>query len=152
MASVNKVILIGHLGADPEIRSFPNGGRIGNFRMATSESWTDKSSGEKRERTEWHSIVVQPDGLVGVAEKYLRKGSKAYVEGELRTRKWQDRDGHDRYTADVVIGFRGALVLLDRRSNRPPPADQDSYASRPAGEYARTAAPPTDDLDDDVPF
>ena len=115
MSSVNKVILVGNLGADPEIKSFPNGGKIANIRIATSESWTDRQSGEKKERTEWHSIVIRGDGLAGVAEKYLRKGSKIYVEGSLQTRKWQDKDGNDRYSTEVVLsGPRAVLTMLDK--------------------------------------
>jgi len=112
--SVNKVILIGNLGADPEIKSFQNGGRIANIRIATSENWKDRMTGERKERTEWHNVVINGDGLVGVVERYLKKGSKVYVEGSLRTRKWQDRDGNDRYTTEVVIaGMGGALTMLD---------------------------------------
>ncbi|MBB5704707.1 single-stranded DNA-binding protein [Sphingopyxis panaciterrulae] len=112
--SVNKVILIGNLGADPEIKSFQNGGRIANIRIATSESWKDRMTGERKERTEWHNVVINGDGLVGVVERYLKKGSKVYIEGSLRTRKWQDRDGNDRYTTEVVIaGIGGALTMLD---------------------------------------
>ena len=113
MSSVNKCIIIGNLGADPEIKSFQNGGKIANFRIATSESWKDKSTGEKKERTEWHSITAQGDGLVGVVERYLKKGSKVYIEGKLQTRKWQDRDGQDRYTTEVVVGVGGVLTMLD---------------------------------------
>ena len=112
--SVNKVILVGNLGADPEIKSFQNGGRIANIRIATSENWTDRASGEKRERTEWHNVVINGDGLVGVVERYLRKGKKIYVEGSLRTRKWQDANGQDRYTTEVVLSGPGAvLTMLD---------------------------------------
>ncbi len=112
--SVNKVIIVGNLGADPEVKSFQNGGRICNLRIATSENWNDKQSGEKKERTEWHSVTLQSDGLVGVAERYLKKGSKVYIEGSLRTRKWQDQSGNDRYTTEVsVAGFDGKLVMLD---------------------------------------
>ena len=112
--SVNKVILIGNLGADPEIKSFQNGGRIANIRIATSEQWKDRMSGERKERTEWHNVVINGDGLVGVVERYLKKGSKVYIEGSLRTRKWQDRDGNDRYTTEVVVaGMGGALTMLD---------------------------------------
>lgn len=112
--SVNKVILIGNLGADPEIKSFQNGGKIANIRIATSEQWKDRMSGERKERTEWHNVVVNGDGLVGVVERYLKKGSKVYIEGSLRTRKWQDRDGNDRYTTEVVIaGMGGTLTMLD---------------------------------------
>lgn len=112
--SVNKVILIGNLGADPEIKSFQNGGKIANIRIATSEQWKDRMSGERKERTEWHNVVVNGDGLVGVVERYLKKGSKVYIEGSLRTRKWQDRDGNDRYTTEIVIaGMGGTLTMLD---------------------------------------
>jgi single-strand DNA-binding protein len=112
--SVNKVILIGNLGQDPEVKSFQNGGRIANLRIATSENWKDKQTGERKERTEWHSVVLQSDGLVGVAERYLRKGSKVYIEGQLRTRKWQDQNGNDRYTTEVSVGgLGGVLTMLD---------------------------------------
>jgi len=112
--SINKVILIGNLGADPEIKSFQNGGRIANIRIATSEQWKDRMTGERKERTEWHNVVINGDGLVGVVERYLKKGSKVYIEGSLRTRKWQDRDGNDRYTTEVVIaGMGGSLTMLD---------------------------------------
>ncbi|HMS20357.1 single-stranded DNA-binding protein [uncultured Sphingorhabdus sp.] len=112
--SVNKVILVGNLGADPEVKSFQNGGRIANLRIATSEDWKDRQTGEKKERTEWHQVVLQSDGLVGVAERYLRKGAKVYIEGQLRTRKWQDQSGNDRYTTEISVGgFDGKLVMLD---------------------------------------
>ncbi len=112
--SVNKVILIGNLGADPEVKSFQNGGRIANLRIATSENWKDKNTGEKKERTEWHTVVLNSDGLVGVAERYLRKGSKVYIEGQLRTRKWQDAQGNDRYSTEVSVGgMGGVLTMLD---------------------------------------
>jgi len=111
--SVNKVILIGNLGQDPEVKSFQNGGRIANLRIATSEQWKDKATGERKERTEWHSVVLQSDGLVGVAERFLRKGSKVYIEGQLRTRKWQDASGNDRYTTEISVGVGGSLTMLD---------------------------------------
>ncbi len=111
--SVNKVILIGNLGADPEVKSFQNGGRIANLRIATSENWKDKNTGERKERTEWHSIVLQSEGLVGVAERFLKKGSKIYIEGQLRTRKWQDQSGNDRYTTEISVGMNGVLTMLD---------------------------------------
>lgn len=112
--SVNKVILIGNLGADPEVKSFQNGGRIANLRIATSENWKDKNTGERKERTEWHTVVLNSDGLVGVAERYLRKGSKVYIEGQLRTRKWQDAQGNDRYSTEVSVGgMQGVLTMLD---------------------------------------
>lgn len=112
--SVNKVILIGNLGADPEVKSFQNGGRIANLRIATSENWKDRQTGERKERTEWHSVVIQSEGLVGVVERFLRKGSKIYIEGQLRTRKWQDQNGNDRYTTEVSVGgVGGVLTMLD---------------------------------------
>jgi single-strand DNA-binding protein len=112
--SLNKVMLIGNLGQDPEVKSFQNGGRIANLRIATSENWKDKNTGERKERTEWHTVVLQSDGLVGVAERYLRKGSKVYIEGSLRTRKWQDQSGNDRYSTEVSVGgIGGVLTMLD---------------------------------------
>jgi len=112
--SVNKVILIGNLGQDPEVKSFQNGGRIANLRIATSENWKDKNTGERKERTEWHTVVLQSEGLVGVAERYLRKGSKVYIEGQLRTRKWQDQNGNDRYSTEVSVGgLGGVMTMLD---------------------------------------
>src|SRR6476659_7335299 len=115
--SVNKVILVGNLGKDPEVRRLSSGEPVVNLRIATSESWKDKATGERRERTEWHSVVIFNDNLARVAEQYLRKGSKVYVEGQLQTRKWQDQSGQDRYTTEVVIQrFRGELTLLDGRA------------------------------------
>jgi len=115
--SVNKVILVGNLGADPEVRTFQNGGKVCNLRIATSETWKDKNTGERREKTEWHSVAIFQEGLVRVAEQYLRKGSKVYIEGALQTRKWQDQSGNDRYSTEVVLqGFGGTLVMLDGRS------------------------------------
>ena len=112
--SVNKVILIGNLGRDPEVRTFQNGGKVCNLRIATSETWKDRNTGERRERTEWHQVVLQSDGLVGVAERFLRKGSKVYIEGQLQTRKWQDQSGNDRYSTEVVLrGLNGTLTMLD---------------------------------------
>ncbi|WP_122073544.1 single-stranded DNA-binding protein [Pseudophaeobacter sp. EL27] len=114
--SVNKVILIGNLGRDPEVRSFQNGGKVCNLRIATSENWKDRNSGERRERTEWHSVAIFSEGLVRVAEQYLRKGSKVYIEGQLQTRKWQDQSGNDRYSTEVVLqGFGSTLTMLDGR-------------------------------------
>lgn len=169
--SVNKVILIGNLGADPEIKSFQNGGKIANLRIATSEQWKDKMSGERKERTEWHNVTISGDGLVGVVERYLKKGSKIYVEGSLRTRKWQDRDGNDRYTTEVVVaGMGGALTMLDGApggggarsggndgwgngggSGGSSSWDQGGGAPSGGGS-AGGRAPFDDDLDDDVPF
>lgn len=114
--SVNKVILIGNLGRDPEIRTFQNGGKVANLRIATSEQWKDRNTGERKERTEWHSVAVMSEGLVNVVERFLKKGSKVYVEGQLETRKWQDQSGQDRYTTEVVLrGFNGTLQMLDGR-------------------------------------
>jgi single-strand DNA-binding protein len=156
--SLNMVQLIGHLGADPEVRSFAGGGaapgfggqtrRVANLRLATSESWTDKATGEKRERTEWHQISITNDGLVGVVEKWCRKGSKIYAEGQLRTRKWQDRDGNDRYTTEVSIGgFNGRILLLGDAGGG------DGAPARQAPPLAPSPQPgPDDDFDDDVPF
>ena len=110
--SVNKVILVGNLGADPEVKSFANGGKICNLRIATSESWKDRQSGERKERTEWHSVVIKSDGLAGVAERFLRKGSKVYIEGQLQTRKWQDNNGNDRYSTEVVLSGPGAVMAM----------------------------------------
>lgn len=112
--SLNKVMLIGNLGADPEIRSFQNGGKVANLRIATTETWKDRNSGERQERTEWHTVAIFSEGLVGVVERFLRKGSKVYVEGQLQTRKWQDQQGNDRYSTEVVLrGMNGTLTMLD---------------------------------------
>ena len=142
--SVNKVTLVGNLGKDPEIRSFQNGDRVAHFPLATSESWKDRDTGERKERTEWHQVSLLSDGLAGLAEKFLKKGSKVYIEGRLETRKWTDREGIDRYTTEVVLRpYRGELVLLDARKDaaeaepgigeEPPPAASDqSEAQVPA--------------------
>lgn len=156
--SVNKVILIGNLGKDPEIKSFANGGKIANFSIATSESWKDKQTGEKKDRTEWHNIVINGDGLVGVVERYLKKGSKVYVEGQLRTRKWQDKDGNDRYTTEVSIaGMGGKLVMLDGASGGSSSGGSSNssggWDQGSGGSSGGSLRPPfDDDLDDDVPF
>jgi len=114
--SLNKVMLIGNLGRDPEVRSFQNGGKVCNLRIATSETWKDRNTGERREKTEWHSVAIFNEGLVRVAEQYLRKGSKVYIEGQLQTRKWQDQSGQDRYSTEVVLqGFGSTLTMLDGR-------------------------------------
>lgn len=114
--SVNKVILIGNLGRDPEIRTFQNGGKVANLRIATSENWKDRTTGERREKTEWHSVAITSEGLVNVVERFLKKGSKVYIEGQLETRKWQDQSGQDRYSTEVVLrGFGGTLQMLDGR-------------------------------------
>ena len=140
--SVNRVILLGHLGRDPEVRTFQNGGRVCNLSLATTETWKDRNTGERKERTEWHKVAVLNDALVGVCERYLRKGSKVYVEGQLETRKWQGQDGQDRYTTEVVLRpFRGELTMLDGRQGEGASGDE-----RPP----RDDTPP--ELDDDLPF
>ena len=112
--SLNKVMLIGNLGADPEIRSFQNGGKVANLRVATTETWKDRNTGERQERTEWHTVAIFSEGLVNVVERFLKKGSKVYIEGKLQTRKWQDQSGNDRYSTEVVLrGFDGTLTMLD---------------------------------------
>src|SRR3954465_3843817 len=113
--SVNKVILVGNLGADPEVRTLPSGNKVVNLRVATSESWRDKNTGERKEKTEWHRVVIFNEGLAKVAEQYLKKGAKVYLEGALQTRKWQDKDGQDKYSTEVVLqGFNSQLTMLDR--------------------------------------
>ena len=147
--SVNKVILIGNLGQDPEIKSFQNGGRVANLRIATSESWKDKNTGERKERTEWHTVAIFGDGLVGVAERYLRKGSKVYVEGKLSTRKWQDQSGNDRYSTEVVLQGPGAvLTMLDAPQGQRDSGGYDQAAARREIENAGSTA---DYLDDEIP-
>ena len=127
MSSVNKVILIGNLGADPEVRTFSNGGQVCNLRIATSETWKDKNTGEKRERTEWHSVAIFNENLARLAERHLRKGSKVYLEGQLETRKWQDQSGNDRYSTEVVLRpYKGEMTFLDRTGDR----DDRSNAQR----------------------
>lgn len=150
MASVNEVTLLGNLGADPEVRSFQNGGRIANIRLATAEQWNDKATGERKERTEWHSVVVSGDGLVGIVERYLRKGSKVYLKGQLRTRKWQDQSGNDRYSTEVVVGgIGGSLVMLDNPSGNDRPKNDYGNGQGQQQDQGRSFA---DDLDDDIPF
>jgi single-strand DNA-binding protein len=145
--SLNKVMLIGNLGADPEIRSFQNGSKVANLRLATSESWKDKATGERKERTEWHTVAIFGDGLVGVAERYLRKGSKIYIEGALSTRKWQDQSGADRYSTEVVLrGPGAAMTMLDG-----PPGDDRGERKRESDNGGWQGQAPAD-LDDDIPF
>jgi len=133
--SLNKATLIGNLGKDAEIRNFQNGGRVAHLSIATSESWKDKNSGERKERTEWHQVSIMSDGLVDVAEKYLKKGSKVYVEGRLETRKWTDKEGHERYTTEVVLRpYSGELILIDTRKDEP------SHAAVPAQAEEQEAA------------
>ena len=168
--SVNKVIIVGNLGADPEVKSFQNGGRVCNLRIATSEDWKDKNTGEKKERTEWHQVVLSTDGLVGVAERYLRKGSKVYIEGQLQTRKWQDASGNDRYTTEIRVGgFDGKLVMLDGAKGGSGGGSSDGWSGgspsgggAPAGGGGQSGSNWSggssgggdfdNDLDDDVPF
>lgn len=160
--SVNKVMIVGNLGRDPEVRSTQAGMKIVNLAVATSESWNDKASGERKELTEWHRVVIMNDRLGDVAEKYLRKGSKVYLEGKLQTRKWTDQSGQERYTTEIMIGrFNGELVLLDRAGGGAGMGGGDEYAPRaassaPAKSTARAVggwdARPGNDLDDEIPF
>ena len=160
--SVNKVILVGNLGKDPESRSFQNGGEVVSFSVATSESWKDRSSGERKEKTEWHNVSIFSEGLARVAKSYLRKGSKVYLEGQLETRKWQDQSGNDRYTTDVVLrNFNSSMVLLDRNEGGGGARGgggnyDDDFGSAPASSSRPQSRPQPaafdSDLDDDVPF
>ena len=164
--SVNKVILIGNLGRDPEIRSTQDGMRIATLAVATSENWRDKGSGERKERTEWHRVVIFNERLAEIAEKYLKKGSKVYLEGALQTRKWTDNAGQERYTTEIVLGrFRGELTMLDSARDGArggAPAGEGGYEesyggggfadSQPAAAPSRAARTPRDELDDDIPF
>lgn len=150
-ASFNSVTLIGNLGADPEIKTFQNGGKIANIRIATTETWKDKQNGERKERTEWHSVVINSDGLVGVAERYLRKGSKVHLVGQLRTRKWQDQSGQDRYATEIVVGgFGGILTMLDGKQDGGRAASNEGTTTTHYGAHGGTST--RDDLDDDIPF
>jgi single-strand DNA-binding protein len=165
--SLNKVMLIGNLGADPEVRSFQNGGKVCNLRIATSENWKDRNTGERQERTEWHTVAIFSEGLINVCEQYLRKGSKVYIEGQLQTRKWQDQSGNDRYSTEVVLrGFNGTLTMLDgpgggsggggggQRSGGGGSGgwNQGGGNDRPSGGGAPAGGSNYDDLDDDIPF
>jgi len=162
--SVNKVILIGNLGADPEIRRTPDGRPIANLRLATSESWRDKATGERKEKTEWHRVVIFSEGLCKIAEQYLKKGSKIYIEGALQTRKWQGQDGQDRYSTEVVLqGFNSVLTMLDARGGAAAGAqagmhedDQASYGAPPANGTAKRAGGGgkcfDKPVDDEIPF
>ena len=163
--SVNKVILVGNLGRDPEVRNAQSGMKIVNLAIATSDSWTDKASGERKEQTEWHRVVIMNDRLGEVAEKYLRKGSKVYIEGKLQTRKWTDNTGAEKYTTEVLLGrFGGELVLLDSRGGGGAPAGDDyapaprtaapAPAAKPAGRSVGgwDTRPSNNDLDDEIPF
>jgi len=149
--SVNKVILVGNLGADPESKSFQNGGKVVNLRIATSESWKDKNSGERKEKTEWHSVAIFNEGIANVAERFLRKGSKVYLEGALQTRKWQDQSGNDRYSTEVVLqGFNSVLTMLDGAPGNG--GGQSAQRQKPSGGGGFGGGGFGDDLDDDVPF
>jgi single-strand DNA-binding protein len=161
--SVNKVILVGNLGRDPEIRSTQDGMRIATLSVATSENWRDKGSGERKERTEWHRVVIFNDKLVEIVEKYLKKGAKVYLEGALQTRKWTDNSGQERYTTEVVLQrYRGELTMLDTRGGSG--GGGGGYADAPVEEYAAVEAgppagpargerrPPVQELDDEIPF
>lgn len=168
--SVNKVILIGNLGRDPEVRTFQNGGKVCNLRIATSENWKDRNTGERRERTEWHTVAIFNEALVRLAEQYLRKGSKVYIEGKLETRKWQDQSGQDRYSTEVVLRpYAGEMTFLDGRGDGGGGGggygggqdsggdygggyggyDSDPGRGGPQGEPARG---PSRDIDDEIPF
>lgn len=164
--SVNKVILVGNLGKDPEIRRTQDGRPIANLRIATSDTWRDKATGERREKTEWHSVVIFNENLCKIAEQYLRKGSKVFIEGALQTRKWQGQDGQDRYSTEVVLqGFNGNLTMLDGRAGGMAEGGQSDYAGDTGGGYeapaARSASPARGaksgggfdkQLDDEIPF
>ena len=157
--SVNKVILIGNLGRDPEVRSFQNGGKVCNLRIATSETWKDRNTGERREKTEWHSVAIFQEGLVRIAEQYLRKGSKVYIEGQLQTRKWQDQSGQDRYSTEVVLqGFNGTLTMLDGRGDGggygggSSGGDGGGYDSGSSQGGGGGGGGSSRDLDDEIPF
>ncbi|RWH31603.1 single-stranded DNA-binding protein [Mesorhizobium sp.] len=161
--SLNRVFLIGHLGADPEIRRLNSGDPVVNIRIATSESWRDKNSGERKEKTEWHNVVIFNDQLAKVAEQYLKKGMKVYVEGQLQTRKWQTQGGEDRYTTEIVLQkFRGELQMLDSRNggdgdrNEGRSQRNDDYGSRNGGgrqsDFGGGGRPSSRELDDEIPF
>ena len=144
--SVNKVIIIGNLGKDPEVRTFQTGGKVCTMTVATSENWRDKNSGEKRERTEWHRVAIFSEGLVRVAEQYLRKGSKVYLEGQLETRKWQDQSGQDKYTTEVVLrGFNSTLTMLDGKQD----GQSNNHDATPQKETPRSQPA---NFDDEIPF
>jgi single-strand DNA-binding protein len=161
--SVNKVILVGNLGRDPEVRSFQNGGKVCNLRIATSEQWRDKQSGERREKTEWHTVAIFAEPLVRIAEQYLRKGSSVYIEGQLETRKWQDQSGADRYSTEVVLRpYKGELTLLGGRDGASGGSsggasgggyDRDpGYGDSRGGSYGGGAPAGPADMDDEIPF
>ena len=158
--SLNKVMLIGNLGADPEVRTFQNGGKVCNLRIATSETWKDKQTGERREKTDWHSVAIFQEGLVRICEQYLRKGSKVFIEGKLQTRKWQDQSGQDRYSTEVVLqGFDGTLTMLDGRGEgggQGGGGGQSGYGGGNQGGYGGGDSGPAPagggGFDDEIPF
>ena len=154
--SVNKVILLGNLGRDPEIRSTQSGSKMATFSMATSKRWRDKNTQEQRDKTSWHNIVVFGDGLVDIVEKYVKKGSKIYVEGELQTRKWQDQDGNDRYTTEVVLqGYSSNLTLLDSRNSNNNIEDKAIDTDQTGSNFENPVSSKNSDSsesDDDIPF
>jgi single-strand DNA-binding protein len=158
--SVNKVLLIGNVGKDPEVRTSQSGARFANFTLATSESWKDKATGERRENTQWHRVTIFNDALVNIAEKYVRKGSKLFIEGQLETRKWTDADGKDQYSTEVVLRpYRGELTLLDSRNNSEGGSSYQSandtshaYAPATAAATGTTGGSFSGDIDDDIPF
>ena len=150
--SVNKVIIMGNLGKDPEIRNFPNGGRVCNFSVATSESWRDKNSGEKQERTQWHNISILSEPLVNIAERFLKKGSKVYLEGQLETRKWQDNSGSDRYSTEIVLRpYKGEITLIDNKADSN--MTNEPISNKQMDEIQENSVSPNvDDFDDEIPF
>ncbi|HZZ66857.1 MAG TPA: single-stranded DNA-binding protein [Phenylobacterium sp.] len=155
--SVNKVILVGNLGADPEIRSLNSGDRVANLRVATSETWRDRGSGERKEKTEWHRVVVFNENIVKVCEQYLRKGAKVYIEGAIQTRKWTDQSGAEKYSTEIVLQkFRGELTMLDGRGDNEGAGEGGGYnGGFSSGPRAQSSAPREDfsaDLDDEIPF
>ena len=155
MSSLNQAYLIGHLGKDPKVANLPSGGKVTTFSLATSESWKDKATGEKRERTEWHNVVIFNEALGGIAERYLKKGARCFVEGQIRTRKYTDQTGADRYTTEIVLSaYGGKIVLLDRADRAPP--DEAAYGTTRAAPAARShsdaAIPRAADPDDDIVF
>ncbi len=152
--SINKVILVGNLGKDPEIRATQDGREIANLTIATSDSWKDKASGERKEKTEWHRVVILNDNLVTVAKNYLKKGQKVYLEGAIQTRKWQDKDGQDRYSTEVVLqGYGSNLTMLDRPAGERSGGGRDEYSQEPSYQSApRASKPVPEQLDDEIPF
>ena len=153
VGSVNKVILLGNLGRDPEIRSLQTGNKMATFSVATSKRWKDKSTQEQKDKTSWHNIVIFGEGLVNIVEKYVKKGSKIYCEGELQTRKWVDQDGNDRYTTEVILqGYNSNLTLLDSRNNNLEDQSNDSSESPDSTDSIQSKNLNTSDTDDDIPF